>query len=134
MPTSPPARPVILIAERDANVRELQSLFLERAGYAVEFADDGEIALDRAAVLGPALLITEILVPKVDGLALCRLVRAHPAIGDVPVLVFSILAAAMRAHEAGATAFLRKPLIESTFIAEVARAVATRGPSLMEQK
>jgi CheY-like chemotaxis protein len=134
MPTSPPARPVILIAERDAVVRELQSLFLERAGYAVEFADDGEIALERAVALGPSLLITEILVPKVDGLALCRLVRAHPALTDQPVLVFSILAAAMRAHEAGATAFLRKPLIESTFIAEVARAIATRVPSLMEQK
>ena len=92
-------RPVILIAERDANVREFQTLFLNRAGYAVEFADDGGMALDRARVLKPALLVTEILIPKLDGLTLCRLVRADPGLYDLPVLVFSILAAGSRAYE-----------------------------------
>jgi CheY-like chemotaxis protein len=134
MPTDRAARPVILIAERDANVREFQSLFLDRAGYAVEFADDGQLALDRALLVGPALLVTEILIPKVDGLTLCRKVRAHPMISDLPVLVFSILAAGARAREAGATAFLRKPLVESTFLGEVATAIATRVPSMMEQQ
>lgn len=125
---------LILIAERDTNVRELQALFLQRAGYVVEFADDGQLALDRARLVAPALLISEILVPKLDGLALCRLVRADPALCDLPVLVFSILAAGARAREAGATAFLRKPLVESKFLAEVASAIATRVPSLMEQQ
>ena len=129
-----PPRPAILIAERDGTVRELQSLFLERAGYAVEFVDDGQAALDRAARSALALLITEILIPKVDGLALCRLVRAHDTLCDVPVLVFSILAAGARAREAGATAFLRKPLVESTFVAAVASAIASRVPEQMEQK
>jgi CheY-like chemotaxis protein len=126
--------PVVLIAERDLNVRELQTLFLSRAGYRVEFADDGQCAVERAGLITPALLITEILIPRVDGLTLCRLVRANPALRELPVLVFSILAAGTRAREAGATAFLRKPLIESTFLAEVARAIATRAPSLMEQQ
>jgi two-component system response regulator MprA len=125
---------VILIAERDPNVRELQSLFLKRAGYVVEFVDDGQLALDRARIVSPGLLVTEILVPKVDGLALCRQVRADPALCDLPVLVFSILAAGARAREAGATGFLRKPLVESSFLAEVARAIATRVPSMMEQQ
>jgi FixJ family two-component response regulator len=61
-------------------------------------------------------------------------VRANPALCDLPVLVFSILAAGTRASEAGATAFLRKPLVESTFLAEVAAAIATRVPSMMEQQ
>jgi len=112
-------RPLILIVERDRTVRELQLLFLNRAGFAVEFADDGQCALDRVRREAPAVLITEILIPKIDGLTLCRLVRNDAAIRDVPVIVFSILAAAARASDAGATAFLRKPLVESTFLAAI---------------
>lgn len=113
------ARAVILIAERDRTVRELQSLFLTRAGFAVEFADDGQCAIDRVRRDPPALLITEILIPGIDGLTLCRLVRNDATVGDVPVIVFSILAAAARATDAGAAAFLRKPLVESTFLAAI---------------
>ncbi len=112
-------KPLILIAERDRHVRDLQSYFLRDAGFAVEFADDGQRALDRVRLDPPALLITEILIPKIDGLTLCRTVRTDPAIGDVPVIVFTILAAAARAKEAGAAAFLRKPLVESTFLAAI---------------
>src|SRR4051812_24265048 len=110
---------VVLIVERDQNVRELQLHFLNRAGFAVEFVDDGQSALDRMRMDAPALLITEILIPKVDGLTLCRLVRDDPAIGEVPVIVFSILAAAARATDAGAAAFLRKPLVGPSFLATV---------------
>jgi CheY-like chemotaxis protein len=110
---------VILIAERDRSVRDLQLCFLNNAGFVVEFADDGQRALDRMRLDPPALLITEILIPKVDGLTLCRLVRGDAALDDVPVIVFSILAAAARANDAGAAAFLRKPLVESTFLAAI---------------
>jgi CheY-like chemotaxis protein len=109
----------ILIAERDRNVRDLQSYVLEAAGFDVEFVDDGEAALAYATSNATALIITEILIPKLDGLTLCRRLRADRTTRDVPVLVFSILAAAARAEEAGANAFLRKPFIESTFIATV---------------
>jgi two-component system, OmpR family, alkaline phosphatase synthesis response regulator PhoP len=112
-------RAVILIVERDKNVRELQRFFLDKAGFAVAFADDGQSALDRVRLDAPALLITEILIPKIDGLTLCRLIRTDPAIGDLPVIVFSILAAAARANDAGAAAFLRKPFVESTFLAAI---------------
>lgn len=134
MATTDGTSQLILIVERDRNVRELQSLFLQRAGYVVEFADDGQLALDRARLAAPALLIAEILVPKVDGLSLCRLIRADPALFDLPILIFSILAAGARAREAGATVFLRKPLVESKFLAEVASAIGARVPSLMEQQ
>lgn len=110
---------MIVIAERDRNVRELQLFFLNSAGFSVEFADDGQCALDRVRLDPPALLITEILIPKIDGLTLCRLIRNDAALADVPVVVFSILAAAARAHDAGAAAFLRKPLVESTFLAAI---------------
>jgi CheY-like chemotaxis protein len=126
-------RQLVLVAERDKNVRDLQTLFLNRGGYGVEFVDDGEMALDYARRMAPALLVTEILIPGVDGLTLCRRIRDDVTLRDMPVLVFSILAAGTRAREAGATAFLRKPVVESTFLREVASAIATRSLSMMEQ-
>ncbi|HEX5872679.1 MAG TPA: response regulator [Longimicrobium sp.] len=125
---------MILIAERDQTVRELQRFFLEKAGFAVDFADDGEAALERARTAPPALLVTEILIPKLDGLALCRRLREEPATAGVPVIVFSILSAAARAAEAGASAFLRKPLVESVFVAAVKDLVAPPPTEVKEQE
>jgi CheY-like chemotaxis protein len=118
--------PAVLIAERDRSVRELQEFFLARAGFSLRFADDGEAALEMARLEPPALVITEILIPKIDGLALCRQLRHDPATHDLPIIVFSILAAATRAGEAGANAFLRKPLVESTFVAAVRSVLGER--------
>ena len=112
-------KPVVLIAERDRNVRELQKHFLDGAGFRVEFVDDGQAALERAQANPPGLLITEILLPKLDGLALCRLLRSDPLTRKIPLIVFSILAAEQRAAEAGADVFLRKPLVDSIFVATV---------------
>jgi CheY-like chemotaxis protein len=126
--------PVILIAERDRNVRELQEHFLGRAGFAVEFADDGQAALERARAERPALVVTEILIPGIDGLALCRRLGEDPLTRDIPVMVFSILAAAARADEAGAKAFLRKPVVESTFVAAVQELVAAHPSDAMEEQ
>lgn len=130
----PPDRPLALLAERDPSVRELQAHFLDAAGFAVAFADDGLAARESARSLLPAVVVTEILIPKLDGLALCRALRADPATQDIPVIVFSILAAAPRAAEAGAHAFLRKPIVESTFLAAIRNAVATRSPGRQEQQ
>ena len=129
-----PDRLAVLIAERDVQVRALQRFFLERAGFAVEFADDGASALERARLTRPAVVVTEILLPKVDGLTLCRRLRDDPLTIGIPVVVFSVLAAAARAGEAGAHAFLRKPLVESVFLAAVRDALAAQPPHSMEQQ
>lgn len=125
---------VVLIAERDQTVRELQEYFLGTAGFTVEFADDGEAALQRAREIRPAVVVTEILIPKLDGLALCRRLGEDPATRHIPVVVFSILAAATRAAEAGAKAFLRKPLVESVFVAAVQELVAAQPTATMEEQ
>ena len=127
-------REMVLIAERDKHVRELQEFFLTRAGYAVEFADDGEMALDAARRLKPRTVVCEILLPKMDGLTLCRRLKADPATRQCAVIVFSILSAGTRAHEAGADAFLRKPIIESTFLATIRGTEAAKHLVLMEQQ
>ena len=124
----------MLIAERDVNVRALQRVFLERAGLAIEFADDGLAALERARRAPPALVVTEILLPKLDGLTLCRRLRDEPGTAAIPVVVFSILAAAARAAEAGARAFLRKPLVESFFVAAVLEAIPAQSLATTEQQ
>jgi CheY-like chemotaxis protein len=133
MESAHPDGRVVLIAERDRTVRELQSHFLGRAGISVEFADDGEAALERARLIRPALVVTEILIPRLDGLALCRRLREDPETRNIPVIVFSILAAAVRAGEAGADAFLRKPLVESIFVAAVLELIAARPPEAVEE-
>lgn len=117
---------LILVVERDPHVRELEAFFLKQAGFAVEFADDGAMALERARQLRPHLVITEILVPRLDGLSLCRRLKADPETPGVMVLIFSILTASARAREAGADAFLRKPLAEQRLVETVRQLVAGR--------
>ena len=129
-----PERRIVLIAERDVMVRTLQHVFLERAGLPVEFADDGLSALERARAEPPLVVVAEILIPKLDGLTLCRRLHEDPLTRGIPVIVFSILAAAARATEAGAHAFLRKPLVESTFLAAVLGAIGTQPPANTEQQ
>lgn len=119
-------RAIILVVDRDPHVRELEEHFLNEAGFSVGFARDGDAALEQVRALSPDILITEILVPALDGLALCRRLKADPQTRDIPVVVFSILAAAERAREAGADAFLLKPLAEHTLVETVQRLLDAR--------
>jgi DNA-binding response OmpR family regulator len=118
-------RAVILCVERDPHVRELEAYFLSEAGFEVTFAADGVEALELARKLRPSIVITEILVPKLDGLALCRQLKADVATSGTAVLVFSLLAAEGRAHDAGADAFLGKPLAAQRLTDTVRRLLAT---------
>lgn len=120
---------LILVVERDPHVRELERYFLEEAGFAVQFAEDGDEALALAQSTHPDLVITEILVPRMDGLALCREIRRDEGLRETEVLVFSILAAADRAEEAGACAFLRKPLAERSLLSTVREILSKHEPS-----
>jgi DNA-binding response OmpR family regulator len=103
-------RAVILCVERDPHMRDLEAYFLTEAGFEVTFAADGFEAFELARTLRPAIVITEILVPKLDGLALCRRLKADEATRGTAIVVFSLLAAEDRARDAGADAFLGKPL------------------------
>lgn len=117
---------IILVVERDPHVRDLETYFLNEAGFGVEFAADGEAALAMAREMKPDIIITEVLVPKLDGLALCRAVRQEAALKHTVVLIFSILAAHSRASEAGADAFLMKPLAEQRLVQTVRELLAQR--------
>jgi CheY-like chemotaxis protein len=125
----PSARALILCVERDPHIRELEAYFLDQAGFVVQFVEDGAEALELARSLKPAIVITEILVPRLDGLALCRQLKATAETKAIPVVVFSMLAAGARARDAGAEAFLRKPLAEHRLVQVVRDLLAPRKPS-----
>jgi len=118
----------ILFVERDPHVRALGTQFLVEAGHRVDYAQDGLEALEKIQAHKPDLVVSEILVPKLDGLALCRRLKTNPETRDIFVLVLSILAASARANEAGADGFLLKPLSRHRLIAMVQELHAERSP------
>jgi CheY-like chemotaxis protein len=121
---------LVLVVERNPIVQRLERFFLEQAGYAVEFAADGVTALARTRELRPAIVISEILVPKMDGLTLCRTLKADPSTQRTIVLLFSHLSAEERAIEAGADAFLTKPIDDRGLVATLGKLIAKHEESL----
>ncbi len=116
----------VVVVETDRQVRALVQRFVGNT-YLVEFHDDGSSALDRVRSEAPSLLITEILVPRLDGLALCRSLKTDRATAHVPILVYSVLAAEDRARQSGANAFLEKPLEKRRLVASM-RELTSRVP------
>lgn len=119
-------RALILVVERNPAVQRLERSLLEQAGYTVEFASDGVTALARAQELCPKIVVTEILVPRLDGLSLCRALKSDPRTSSIVVLMFSHLHAVDRALEAGADAFIVKPIDEEQLIGTVSKLLEIR--------
>ncbi len=112
--------PSVLIVDGDAHARELSRAFLTAAGHTVTFATDGAEALVRLTESPPDVIITEIMVRKIDGLALCKRIKGDPATKHIKIVVFSIMAAMVRSREAGADDFIKKPLTQRKLIDRVA--------------
>jgi CheY-like chemotaxis protein len=117
----------VVVVETDRQVRGLMQRFVGDI-YLLEFHDDGASALDHVRSEAPSLLITEILVPRLDGLTLCRLLKTDRATARVPILVYSVLAAEHRARQFGADAFFEKPLEKTRLLASM-RELTSRGPA-----
>ena len=115
----------VFVVDRDVHVRRLLLHFVGSA-YLLEFFEDGYTALDRVRRSRPAAVVSEIMVPRLDGVALCRLLKGDSATAKVPILLFSVLDASERALQAGADAFLAKPLVKDPFVATLLRLVEPR--------
>lgn len=107
-----PGKPLILIADDRPSSRELLRLVLERAGYEVMEAADGEQALDRARTGNPDLILLDLQMPGLDGYGVLAALRNEPRFEHLPVL--ALTASAMRGDrekimEAGFTDYLAKP-------------------------
>jgi len=109
----------VFVVDKDVHLRRLLTEFLSDLGCGLRFFDDGYTALDQARLTPPTLIITEILVPKLDGLALCRLVKGDPSLAAVKVMVLTYLSAEDRARQSRADAFLIKPIQRPSILQSV---------------
>jgi DNA-binding response OmpR family regulator len=76
----------VLVVEDDAKIVNLLRLYLEREGYEVAAAYDGQAAIDAAARARPNLVILDLMLPRLDGVEVCRRLREH---SDVPILMLT---------------------------------------------
>ena len=117
----PPPGPAFLIADDNADMREYMSRILGDE-YDLAIASDGRQALDIIHRQPPDLLLTDIMMPGLDGLGLLRAVRSNPATGTLPVIFVSARAGEeMRVEglEAGADDYLVKPFTAGELRARV---------------
>jgi DNA-binding response OmpR family regulator len=78
--------PTILIVDDEPSIREIVSVYLERAGYTVITASDGLTAMEILTEETPALVVLDLMLPEVDGYEITRHLRAH---GDVPIIMLT---------------------------------------------
>jgi CheY-like chemotaxis protein len=104
------ASAVVLIVDADPHIRELAGYFLSEGGYQVDYALDGYEALDKAKQSLPDVILLELIIPKLNGLALCRLLKSDPITKDIDIVIHSVLPSVSSARIAGADAFLSKPV------------------------
>ena len=115
----------ILIVEDEANIRELLRLYLEREGYAVLEAENGVEGIKRWKSDKPDMLLLDVMMPVMDGWAVCREIRAE---SDVPIIMLTAkgeTADRVSGLEMGADDYIVKPLEMPEVIARV-RAVFRR--------
>jgi signal transduction histidine kinase len=107
------ARATILIVDDDPVVRTLMRASLEDDGFAVTEAADGHAACRLCVESPPDLIVVDVVMPGMDGYALCREVRRRPESAYIPILMATGLddvPSITRAYDAGATDFIAKPI------------------------
>jgi DNA-binding response OmpR family regulator len=109
----------ILIAEDSQTQAEQLNHCLNTRGYAVTVTRNGKQALASAVQSKPAMVITDVVMPEMDGYTLCKEMKSSPALKDVPVILLTSLSRPqdiVRGLECGADSFVRKPY-EDTYLA-----------------
>ena len=104
----------ILIVDDDENIAELISLYLEKEQYDTETAHDGEEAIKIALSEPIDLIVSDIMMPKIDGFTLLRMIKSNVNTSHIPVILLSSrseIANRLEGLEKGADAFLAKPFV-----------------------
>ncbi|WP_436523338.1 response regulator [Actinoplanes sp. HUAS TT8] len=120
---------LILIADDDADVRDLLSVTLEAAGYRALGAKDGHTAARILTVAKPIGMITDVRMPAMNGMELCQLARSNPAIRDMAILMVSGNAHAYDVDAgliSGADGYLAKPLAPKALVSELQNLINRR--------
>jgi signal transduction histidine kinase/FixJ family two-component response regulator len=119
----PPARSArVLLADDNADMRAYVSRLLREQGWTVEAVADGQAALTSAMAEAPDLVLSDVMMPRLDGFALLRELRARPHTAQVPVILLSARAgeeARVEAAHAGADDYVTKPFAAQELTARV---------------
>lgn len=121
----------VLIVDDDEDARMLLSRALARGGLTVDVqtAVDGRDALDRIAATAPHAVITDLMMPHMDGFELCAALRAAPSTAAIPVLIVTALegeADRARGLAAGADEYLTKPISADDLTSRLAALLGRR--------
>src|SRR5436190_20132966 len=112
----------ILIVEDDPDIAELVGRYLDKAGFVTERAASGREALQTIAVRPPGLMVLDLMLPHVDGLEICRIIRASEKTAAIPIIMLTARAEEsdrIVGLELGADDYLPKPFSPSELVARV---------------
>ncbi|MCG8454297.1 MAG: response regulator [Spirochaetales bacterium] len=122
----------LLIVEDEADIRELVSFNLEMSGYEVIKAADGEAGLDIARSHHPDLILLDLMLPGMDGLQVCRQLKADQQTRGIPVLMLTARAEEddqVIGFDSGADDYITKPFSPRVLVARVKAALRRIGPA-----
>ncbi len=123
----------ILVVDDERDVVDLIGFNLKAAGYDVETADTGLEALNKARSILPDLIILDLMLPELDGTAVCEILRKLPSTAAIPVLMLtacSSAAAKVVAVKAGVDDFMTKPFSPIDLVHRVGQVLEMRNPLL----
>ena len=104
---------LVLVVDDEDMTRQMLSTLLKLDGHDCMEAEDGLEALEKALEFNPDAIILDVMMPKMDGITVCKKLRADPATAYVPIIMLSgqsRVNAEGEGLEAGANAYLRKPM------------------------
>lgn len=103
----------VLVVDDEEMTRDLLRLMLKGTGLTIHEAEDGYIALEQIAAHHPDLMILDVMMPGLDGLAVCRQLRSRSDTADLPIIMLSAKttpSAIQDGLDAGADKYLTKPV------------------------
>lgn len=122
----------ILIVDDNAQLVKLLRLAFRSAGYSVATAGNGIEALRKATGVGPDLIVLDLVLPELDGFAVCERLRRSSKTASIPVIMLTGLCsqfARLASMESGGTAFLTKPVRPSELVSRATELLASHGGS-----
>ncbi len=118
----------ILLVDDDPDLLKLISLRLVSSGYRVRTADSGETALAALAIARPAIVVTDLRMPGIDGMQLFEAIhRQHPSLPVIILTAHGTIPDAVAATQQGVFGFLTKPFDSQDLLAKVAAALKVAG-------